>query len=453
MRVLILGGGAVSYLVASRLIREKNEITIIELDGQRCEDLEGRLDAKIIHGNAASIETLERAAIRQAQMIIAATNNDQINIMGTLIAQSYENVQIKVMRLRTHEALRWQKLAAHRSFRVDRVIHPDGEAVERLLRVVSLPGVSDVRSFMDGRVRLFGMNINDDSWVVGKSMRELDESSPPEHSLICMIFRGHRVIIPRGDDRLQAGDHAYIVVATDEFEECMEFMGLSSSERAERVFILGGKQIGIELARRLEKTGVQVKLFERDRQRCEKISTLVKRTVVVHADGTDQRILAEENIEGIDAYLALTSRDGDNIIASLLSKRMGARKAIALVNRLDLLPIVPLLGINSSLSLRLVTVDRILQFVRKGRVLSVHTFRQEEAEAIELVATEGSPFVNKQLRKVHLPHTAIVGAIGRKDGEVVVPRGDTVIRPGDRVIFFCLEHVVPELEAAFIAED
>ena len=452
MRVLILGGGAVSYLVARRLIREKNEITIIERDGQRCEDLEGRLDAKIVQGNAASIETLERAGIKRAQMIIAATDNDQINIMGTLIAQSYENVQIKVMRLRTHEALRWQKLAAHRSFKVDCVIHPDGEAAERLLKVVSLPGVSDVRSFMDGRVRLFGMNVRDDSWVVGKSMRELDESSPPKHSLICMIFRGHRVIIPRGDDRLQAGDHVYIVVATGEFEECMEFMGLSSSERAERVFILGGKQIGIELARRLEKTGVQVKLFERDRQRCEKISTLVKRTIAVHADGTDQRILAEENIEGIDAYLALTSRDGDNIIASLLSKRMGARKAVALVNRLDLLPIVPLLGINSSLSLRLVTVDRILQFVRKGRVVSVHTFRQEEAEAIELVATEGSPFVNRQLRKVHLPHTAIVGAIGRKDGEVEVPRGDTVIRPGDRVIFFCLEHVVPELEAAFIAE-
>ena len=452
MRVLILGGGAVSYLVARRLIREKNEVTIVERDQQRCEDLQELLDAKIVQGNAASIETLERAGIKRAQMIIAATDNDQINIMGTLIAQNYQNLEIKVMRLRTHEALRWQELAAHQSFRVDRVIHPDGEAADRLLRVVSLPGVSDVRSFMDGRVRLFGMNIRDDSWLVGKSMRELDESSPPKHSLICMIFRGHRVIIPRGDDLLMAGDHVYVVVATDEFEECMEFMGLPSSERAQRVFILGGNQIGIELARRLEKTGVQVKLFERDRQRCEKISTLVRRTVVVHADGTDQRVLAEENVEGIDAYMALTTRDENNIIASLLAKRLGARKAIALVNRLDLLPIVPLLGINASLSLRLVTVDRILQFVRKGRVLSVHTFRQEEAEAIELLATEGSPFVNKKLRKVHLPHTAIIGAIGRKDGGVLVPRGDTVIRPGDRVIFFCLEHVVPELEAAFIAE-
>ncbi len=452
MRVLILGGGAVSYLVARRLIREKKEITIVERDEQRCEELEGQLDARIVQGNAASIETLERAGITRAQMIIAATDNDQINIIGTLIAHNYQNIRIKVMRLRTHEALRWQKLAAHQSFQVDRVIHPDQEAADRLLRVVSLPGVSDVRTFMDGRVRLFGMNVRDDSWLVGKSMRELEEASPPEHSLICMIFRGHRVIIPRADDRLMPGDHVYVVVANDQFEEGMEFMGLSSSERAQRVFILGGKQISIELARRLEKTGVQVKLFERDRQRCEKISALVKRTVVVHADGTDQRILAEENIEGIDAYMALTTRDEDNIIASLLSKRLGARKAVALVNRLDLLPIVPLLGINASLSLRLVTVDRILRFVRKGRVLSVHTFRQEEAEAIELIATEGSPYVNRQLRKVHLPHSAIIGAIGRRDGEIVVPRGDAVIKPGDRVIFFCLEQVVQELEAAFIAE-
>lgn len=229
-------------------------------------------------------------------------------------------------------------------------------------------------------------------------------------------------------------------------------MGLPSAARLQRVFILGGKQIGIELAKRLEKTGVQVKLFDRDRKRCEEISALVKRTVVVNADGTDQRILAEENIGGIDAFLALTSRDEDNIIASLLSKRLGARKAVALVNRLDLLPIVPLLGINASLSLRLVTVDRILQFVRKGRVLSVHTFRQEEAEAIEVVATAGSPYVGRKLRKVHLPHSAIIGAIGRKDGSITVPRGDSVIQPGDRVIFFCLEEVVQELEAAFITE-
>lgn len=452
MRVLILGGGDVAYLVARRLIREKNEITIVELNEERCAELEERLDARIVRGSAASIETLERAHIHQVDMLIAVTDSDQTNVIGCLIAQNYSNVKIKIMRLRTHEAQRWQEMANTKGLQVDLVIHPDGEAATRLLRVVSLPGVSDLRTFIDGRVRLFGMTVTDNSWVIGKSMQELDRAAPPSNSLISMIFRGHRVIIPRSSDRLQSGDHIYIVVATNQFEECLKFMGLSPEVKVQRVFILGGKQIGIELAHRLEKSGVQVKLFEKNLSRCEKISTLVKRTVVIHGDGTDQRLLAEENIEGVDVYMALTGHDEDNIIASLLSKRLGANKAVALINRLDLLPIVPLIGINASLSIRLVTVDRILQFVRKGKVLSVHTFRQEEAEAIELVATEGSPYVGKKLSDVHLPSGTIIGAIARPNGDITVPRGDAIIQAGDRVIFFCLETVVQELESAFIAD-
>ena len=281
-------------------------------------------------------------------------------------------------------------------------------------------------------------------------MRELDDLSPP-NSLMVMLFRGQCVIIPRGDDQLQAGDFVYIIVPTGELVACLRFMGLPGQERLQRVFILGGKQIGIEVAQRLEKRGVQVKLFEKDLARCQRIATLVKKTVVVHADGTDQRVLTEENIEGIDAYLALSGHDEDNIIASLLSKRMGAGKAIAIINRSELLPMAQLLGIEASLSTRLVAVDRILQFVRKGKVLSVKTFRDEEAEAIELVATKDSKYVGKKLRHVHLPRGTIVGAIAHPDGRVTVPRGDAIIHAGDRVIFFCLESLVPELESAFIA--
>lgn len=449
MRLLILGGGEVATLVARRLVREKNEVTLVELDEERCQHLEETLDAKIVRGNATSIECLKGAGIDQAEMVIAATNSDATNIIGCLIAQDYPNIKIKLARLRTHEVDQWRPLC-ERTLNIDFIIHPDRAAARRLLRVISLPGVSDVREFAEGRILLFGMNVEPDSWVVGKSMEELDQCGPPQNSLIAMIFRGHQAIIPRGSDRIRTGDHVYTVVPTAEFSECMHFMGLPGEQKVQRVFVLGGKQIGIEVAQRLEKRGVQVKLFEKDIRRCEKISTLVKRTVVVHADGTDQRLLAEENIEGIDAYLALTGHDEDNIMASLLSKKMGAGKSVALINRGDLLPMAQLLGINSTLSTRLVVVDRILQFVRKGRVLSVSTFRDEEAEAIELVATSKSKYVDKKLRDVHLPRGAIVGAIVRPDGEAIVPRGDAVVRSGDRVIFFCLENLVPELESAFI---
>lgn len=452
MQIVILGGGAVGSLVARRLVQEKNEVVIVESDPDRCQRLEEGLDAQIIQGHANSISTLERAGLRDADMLIAVTSSDEANVLGCLIAQTHPNVKIKVARLRTHEVDRWRSICSSDLLNVDLVIHPDRETADRILQVVEMPGISDIVEFAEGRVKLFGMNVESNSWMVGRSMTELDEAGPPKNSLMAMVFRGQRVIIPRGSDRLQAGDHVYVIVPADEMKSVMEFMGIEAQRRAERVFIVGGKQLGIEVALRLEEQGVQVKLFEHDLIRCQKIATLLKDTVVVHGDGTDRRVLWEENVEGIDAYLALTGNDEVNIIASLLSKRLGARKAVALVNRIDFLPMAQLLGINSTFSTRLTVVDRILQFVRKGHVLSVTTFLEEEAEAIELVATPESKYVGKTLREVHFPRGTVVGAIARPSGEVLVPRGDATILPDDRVIFFSLERLVPYIESAFLEE-
>lgn len=449
MKIIILGGGAVGELVAERLIHEGNEIVIVEADAERCTHLEEVLDAKIIEGNACSIKVLERAGLISADMLIAVTSRDEVNILGCLIAQAYANVRIKVARLRTHEVDRWRAICESKLLDIDLVIHPDSETTERMLEVLTLPGVSQVLQFAGGRVRLFGLPVEENSWFVGKTLSQLDQSGPPRKSLIAMIFRGQKVIIPRGDDTIQAGDHVFVVVSESQLEEAYSFMGVKKLERLQRVFILGGKQLGIEIALRLERIGVNVKLFDRDMERCRKIAAIVEKTVVVHADGTDQRILAEENVDGIDAYVALTGDDEVNIIASLLAKRLGAAKAVALINRIDFQPMVQLLGISSTFSTRLLVVDRILQFVRRGHVLSVTTFREEEAEAIEMVATPGSRYIGKALKDVHFPRGAIVGAIVRPNGDVVVPRGDAVIQLDDRVIFFTLEKVVPKLEKSF----
>jgi trk system potassium uptake protein len=450
MRIIILGGGAVGALVAQRLIREKNEVTIVEASADRCAELEEVLDAKIIQGDASSIKVLERAGLITADMLIAVTSSDQTNVLGCLIAQAFANVRIKVARLRTHEIDRWRAICSSRLLGIDLVIHPDSETVERILDVIALPGVSDIVSFADGRVKLFGMTIEADSWLAGKSIANVAAENPPVSFLVALIFRESRVIIPRGDDRLLAGDHVYIVVPESGIDEVLSFAGVRKVDKVQRVFVVGGKQLGIEAALRLEAMGVQVKLFERDSERCQKISSVVKDTVVVHGDGTDQKLLAEENVRGIDAYLALTGDDEVNIIAGLLSKRLGSCKAVALVNRIDFLPMAQLLGINSIFSTRLVVVDRILQYVRKGNVVSVTSFREQEAEAIELVATPGSKYVGKPLEDLALPRGALVGAIVRPTGEVEIPRGQSVIQLGDRVIFFCLENVIPKLERAFI---
>jgi trk/ktr system potassium uptake protein len=452
MRILIAGGGQVAGLIARRLIREGNEVTLVERDEQRCIQLEETLDAKVVRGSAVSVQTMRNAGLQDAEMLIAVTNSDESNILACLVAQVESNVKVKVARVRSHEVDHWRRMTREAGLRIDLIIHPETDIMDRIMRVVHMPGVSDILDFAGGEVRLFGMNVELDSWFAGKTLEQLDAAGPPENSLIAMIFRGQQVIIPHGAEHLRPGDHIYVMGTRRNLDDVLEFMGLRKQKSLERVLIVGGKQIGIAVAEALERQGVSVKLIERDVPRCQKISAILNRTIVVHGDGTDQTTLGEANIEGVDAFLALTNDDEDNIIASLLARRLGARKVVALINRLNYLPMVQRLGINTTVSPRLVAVDRILQFVRKGRVLSVTTFREEEAEAIELIAAAGSKYVGKKLRDLRFPRGAIVGAIAKPTGEVVVPRGDKTIEPNDRVIFFTLESIVPQLESAFLIE-
>ncbi len=451
MRILIAGGGDVAALIASRLIREGNEVVLVEEDIARCEHLEDTLDAKVIQGNAASVLTLRRAGLAETEMLIAATDSDGVNVLACLIAQVESKASIKVARMRTHEVEHWRRLTKRAGLEIDLIIHPESDVSDRIMRVVNYPGVSDILEFARGEARLFGMNIEHDSWLAGKTLGELEKAGPPRNSLIAMIFRGQQVIIPHGAETLQPGDHIYGMATRDNLEEVLEFMGIETHKELERVFVVGGKQIGIQIAQMLEDRGVQVKLFENDHDRCEKISTILDKAIVIHGDGTDRATLLDENVEGVDAFLALTNHDEDNIIASLLARRLGVKKVVALINRMSYLPMVQRLGINTTVSPRLEAVDRILQFVRKGRVLSVTTFGEEEAEAIELLASKGSRYVGRPLSELRFPRGAIVGAIARPDGQVLIPRGSAIIEAGDRVIFFALESTVRDLESAFLA--
>jgi trk system potassium uptake protein len=452
MRIVILGGGAVGTLVARRLIGEKNEVIIVEKDEARCARLEEMLDARVVRGSASSISALDRAELANADMLIAVTSSDETNILGCLIAEAHSKVRIKVARLRTHEVDSWKSICGTSYLNIDLIIHPDRETAERILKVLRYPGLSDILDYAEGAIKLYAMSVEANSKLVGKTLAELGAESPSQSSLVTMILRGRRTIIPTGQDKLQAADLIYVAVPASDFQKSLAFMGISELRSVGRVFIVGGKQLGIEVALQLERQGVGVKLFERDLNRCHRIAEVVTDTIVVNGDGTDQRLLVEENIEVADAYLALTGDDEVNMIAAMMAKRLGAKKVAALVNRLDYLPVAQLIGVSATFSSRLTVVDRILQFVRKGHVLSVTSFHDEQAEAIELVASADSRFVGKKLKDIHLPKGTIVGAISRPLGEVIVPRGNAVIQPGDRVVFFCLERVLPTLESEFIAE-
>jgi trk system potassium uptake protein TrkA len=452
MRILIAGGGQTASLVAARLIREGNEVIIVEQDPDRCRKLEEALDAKVIQGNAASIGTLKRAGIADAEMLIALTSVDQINVLFCLIAAVESKAKVRVARLRTHEVEHWKRICREANIQIDFVIHPETDIAERILRVVHVPGVSDILDFAEGRVKLFGMIVDENNYLAHRRIEELAADGSREHGIIAMIFRGQQAIIPHGGEVLLPGDSVYVMTRAEELAYAYNFMGLTTQETLERVFILGGKQVGIEVAQQLEQKGVSVKLFERNADRCDLISRILKKTIVIHADGTEESTLTEENIQGVGAFLALTGHDEDNIMASLLARKLGAKKVIALINRLNYLPMVQRLGITTTVSPRLTAVDRILRFVRKGRVISVTSFREEEAESIELIAAPNSRVVGKYLMDLKLPRECIIGAISRPDGGVIVPRGKDVIQPGDRVIVFTLERTVSKLESVFFAD-
>jgi trk system potassium uptake protein TrkA len=311
--------------------------------------------------------------------------------------------------------------------------------------------VSDIRDFAGGEVKVFGMNVEHDSWLAGKCLGDLVRVGPPQNTMVAMIFRGREFIIPHGDEVLRPWDHIYVATTRQNFDATLRFMGIEKQPAVQRAFIVGGGETAIAIAKLLEERGVAVKIFEKDAACCEHIAGILQKSVVIHADGSDQDTLLQENVEGVDAFLALTDDDNANLVVSLLARQLGARKVVALVNRVHNLLMAQRLGINSTVSRRVKAVDAILELVRRGGVLSVRTFREEEAEAIEVIAPASSRYVGLPLRELNFPRGTIVGAIVSRYGGVIIPRGNAVIAAGDRVVFFAAESCVAQLESEFLA--
>ncbi|MCZ2155900.1 MAG: NAD-binding protein, partial [Bryobacterales bacterium] len=312
MRVLICGGGDIALLLARRMSREGNDVVVVEADAKRCEYLEEALDATIVRGSAASSRTLLRAGLTHTDMLIAVTDSDDVNFLACLIAQNERSAKIRIARMRTPEVSYWRHMAENLGLEIDLIIHPESEVADRILRVLTLPGVSDIFDFANGSIRLFGLTVHPESWMAGKTLSELREAGPPPNTIIAMIFRNQQVIIPRGKDRLEPEDHVYVCCNRTEEDEAMRFMGLPGHTKLDTVFMLGGRQISIQIAQELERRSVNVKLFEQDIERCNMLTELLDQTLIVNADGTDEAILLEENVRNASAFLSLTADDEDN---------------------------------------------------------------------------------------------------------------------------------------------
>jgi len=442
MKIIIVGAGEVGFYIAQRLSEENQNVVLIDKDPQKIKRITEKLDVQALLGGGTSPQVLREAGIREADMLVAAADSDEVNLISCLMAKNLNPYMLKVARIRSPEYLEEKELFGQDLLGIDRVINPESEMVETILSVMEAPGASEVIDFVGGRVKLIGITISEDSSFAGQKLMSL--RGMEETLLIGAIARGDEVLIPRGDDIIQADDLVYVVVRHDEMDGILKLF--NPREQALRsVIIVGAGQTGTALATALDQTKVKARIIDKDTERCTHLAEKLERVIVINGDGTDKDLLREENVEDVDLVVAITGDEESNVLISLLSKGLGAKRAITRISKLSYIPLVSAIGIDTVVSPRLSAVRAILQHIRRGKIVSVAPLKGEHAEAIEAEALETSDIVNVPLADVKFPKGAIIGAIVR-DEEVIIPRGDSIIRPKDRLIIFALQPIIPKLE-------
>lgn len=439
MKIIILGAGQVGATLAENLASESNDITVVDTDAGDLSDLQDRLDLRTVQGYPSYPEVLRRAGADDADMIIAVTENDETNMIACQIAYTLFHTPTKIARVRSSEYLRETRLFQQDALPVDMSISPAHLVTEYITRLIEYPGALQVVDFAEGRVRLVGVKAYYGGPLVGHELRELPDHLPDMDARVAAIYRRGRPIIPEGDTVVEAEDEVFFLADRKHIPKMMS--ELRRMDRpVKRVMLAGGGNIGLQLAKQLEGR-IQVKLVERSRERARWLSEQLDHAVVLHGDAANESLLHEENIEDMDVFCAITNDDEANILSAMLAKRLGARKALSLINRLSYVDLVEGGAIDIAISPQQATVSALLSHVRRGDVVRVHSLRRGAAEAIEAVAhgdRSNSKVVGRQLDEIDMPPGTTIGAIVRGE-EVIIAHHDTVIEAEDHVILFIVD--------------
>lgn len=446
MRVVIVGAGEVGYHTARWLARENVDVAVIDNNEEKIKKMQETLDIHAVLGEGSNPEVLESAGAKGAEMIVAVTNIDEVNMISCLLAGVQFGVPTKIARIRNRAYTRNPSLLLKEHLGIDFSITPEVEVANKIIQLLKIPAASDLIEFAEGKVQLIGLKIDEGSPVRNIKLKDLSMSTKEEPHLVVAILRNERVLIPSGDDKIMVGDRIFVMARTGEYSHLFQTLG-KPLEKVKNVMIMGGGRIGLSVAQRLEKTDLNVKLIEINEDRCKTLSEELDNTVVLHGDASDVSLLKEENIMKTDVFLAVSDDEEDNMLISLLAKRLGAKKVVSLVNRSEYIPIASSIGIDSAISPRITTAGAILRFIRKGKVLSVSTLKEDEAEAMEVQALPTSAIVNKPIRKIKFPKNALIGAVVRDD-KVIIPGGDDIILPDDKVVIFTLSGSIKKVEKA-----
>jgi trk system potassium uptake protein TrkA len=452
MKVVICGAGQVGFSIARYLSAEGNDVTVIDQSPDLIGKVNESLDVQAIVGHASHPDVLESAGVSDADMIIAVTFADEVNMVACQIAHSIFNVPTKIARIRQQSYLEpmWADLFSRDHMPIDVIISPELEVARAISRRLAVPGAFDMIPLADDRVRVIGVRCGKDCPVINTPLRQLTGLFPDLNISIVGIARGEDAFVPHSADQMFAGDEVYFVADTQHVPRALATFGHEERQEAlRRITIIGGGNIGLNLARYVEKMeNVTGRIIEHDNGRARRIVPMLHDTQVTHGDALDTAILEETNIQNADTVVSVSNDDETNILASLLAKRYGVERTIALVNRDTYTPLVTTLGIDVLVNPRAITVSTILQHIRRGRIRSVHSLRDGFAEVIEAEALETSPLVGSPLSEISLPPDVIIGAIVR-DGEVIIARSTSVIESGDRVILLSAAHSVKKVEKMF----
>ncbi|MCG6879289.1 MAG: Trk system potassium transporter TrkA [Deltaproteobacteria bacterium] len=441
--MIIVGAGEVGFHIAQRLSEENQDVVLIDQAPEQIKRVADNLDVQAFLGSGTSPRILKDAGIREADMLLATTDSDEVNLISCLIAKNLNPYLIKVARLRNEEYVNELPLLLDKDhLGIDHVINPQSEMVSSVQRLMEIPGASEVIDFVEGRVKLIGVMVDKKSPFAGRKL--LSFTKAEGDILVGAIIRKNQVIIPHGNDSILAEDLVYLVARSQELDQTLALFGVKEKS-LRRVIIIGAGQTGQALARVMDRAKISTKIIEKDEAICAQLSAGLSNVIVINGDGTDKELLEEENIGSADFLVAITGDEESNILISLLAKGLGTRKTITRVSKLSYLPLMSAIGIDTVVSPRLAAVRAILQYIRPGKILSVAPLKGEHAEAIEAEALETSDIVNKPLHKIKIPKGVIIGAIFREN-EIIIPRGDTVIIPGDRLIIFALQQMLPKLE-------
>jgi trk system potassium uptake protein TrkA len=442
LKIIIVGAGEVGFHIAQRLSEEGQDVVLIDKDPAQIKRITENLDVQAFLGSGTSPSLLKDSGIEAADMLVAATDSDEVNLIACLLARNLNQYMLKVARVRNQEFLEEKELFNQQFLDIDHIINPQSVMVKTILSLMEVPGASEVIDFVDGRVKLIGFTIKKDSPFINRQLMTFKDLE--EKLLVGAIVRKNQVMIPRGDDTIQMDDLIYVVVRNEELNNMLRLFDIKE-ETLRRVIIIGAGQTGTALATALDQSKVNAKIIDNNSKRCADLAEKLKHVIVIHGDGGDKNLLQEENVCDVDFLVAITGDEESNILISLLAKGLGAKRTITRVSKLSYIPLVSAIGIDIVVSPRLSAVRAILQYIRRGKVISVAPLKGEQAEAIEAEALETSDIVNSPLSKVKFPKGAIVGAIVRGE-HIIIPRGDSVIMPKDRLIIFALEKVIPKLE-------